>query len=102
MYSVSTKEDPTDSSALEIVFSGELLIENIDSIVTETRKLIGEYDSYLISAHEIDDMDLSFVQFIFSLEKSLLAQNKKVEKKMQMPETFAELFTNTGLGTIMA
>ena len=102
MYSVSAQKDPQNNKSLEIIFSGELLIDNIENIVSETRKILGNYDSYLISTKEIDDMDLSFVQFILSLERTLQAQNKKVVKKMEIPETFTELFSNTGFETIIA
>lgn len=102
MYSVLAQKDHPKSNTLTIIFSGELLIDNVEAIYSETKEVLGEYDSYIISAEDVDDIDLSFIQLILSLEKMLKEKNKKVEKKMQIPETLIELFTNTGFETITA
>lgn len=101
MYTVSVQTEADKPDAVEIIFAGELLIDSIEGIVSETKELLGDYKYYSITATDVEDIDLSFVQFIYSLRAHLLAKRKQLKLHIRIPDTIADLFKNTGIGAVL-
>lgn len=101
MYTVTLQTEANNSNNAQIAFSGELLIDSMEGIVAETKELLGDYASYKIQAVDVEDIDLSFIQFVHSLALELKTKNKTISLDIQIPETISDLLKNTGIGKVL-
>lgn len=61
---------------LELCFSGYLVLENLTNIKKEVLKLLANIKELNINFEEIEEIDMAFFQFLFSIENE---QNLEVK-----------------------
>lgn len=71
---------------------GSLSLPNITAIYSELSKNSTDFENVLIQGEEITDIDLSFVQLVYSLKK-----NKKVELKLNLNEEQLSILNIAGI-----
>ena len=71
---------------------GSLSLPNIASIYSELSKSSIGFENVLIQGKDISDIDLSFVQLVYSLEKS-----KKVELDLDLNEEQISILNIAGI-----
>jgi hypothetical protein len=71
---------------------GSLSLPNITNIHSELLKNSTDFDNVLIQGKDITDIDLSFVQLVYSLRK-----NKNVELKLELNEEQISILNIAGI-----
>jgi len=80
----------------EVVFSGQLTINNIDKIKEDLKKHLKFNKSINIITKDVENMDLTFVQLILSLIKSGKKGEFEVNTSIDVPDDIKLLLTNAG------
>jgi len=81
----------------ELVYSGELSFSNIHQIKDETNSIIRSDSSYHIIVKEVDIIDLSFIQLLYSL----LKLNPNNQLQLQLNQEFTDLIQTAGFQHIL-
>ncbi len=85
-----------DKSIGTFLFQGDLNIENINEIYEKTTRNYTEFNTINIKVENVSDIDLTFIQLIYSLYKSLKTQKKYLNFRINLPDNLHELLANTG------
>lgn len=86
-----------ESGQVAIKFSGNLTLQNIAGIKTEIDKVLAKAKSLQLTASEVEDIDLSFVQLILSLKAYCKTKSISVETKFELPNESERLLAKAGL-----
>lgn len=92
-YKVSLKKE---NDKLEIIFSGQLIIYNIDKIIAETKDEILKAKSISINVKDVENLDLTFIQFLYSVKLSAKRNNIDFNIDIKLPEELSLLVKNAG------
>ena len=88
-------------SSVSIELSDELTIytiESISEIIIENTK---KYDHVEINASEVKNIDLSFIQLIDAIQKTVEENGKKISLNIEINEENQILFDNTDISRII-
>ena len=86
---------------VKIVLSDELTIYTIEGVKDDIIESVNKYDKIEINAVNIKNMDLTFVQFINSIQKTSEKQGKLVTLNIDLNEENKVLFDNTDVARII-
>ncbi|MCL2074542.1 MAG: STAS domain-containing protein [Marinilabiliaceae bacterium] len=88
----TNKKETTD-----VVFSGHLDVTNIEKIVDSLKTNITKGNSLNIKVKEVETLDVTFVQVIFSLVKSGKTEGYEVRTSFDIPKELEQLLVHAGL-----
>ena len=86
---------------VKIILSDELTIYTIEDLKEKITSTVNKYDKIEITADSIKNMDLSFVQFINSIQKSSEKSGKLVTLNIHLNEENKALFDNSDVTRII-
>lgn len=89
------------SKTQHLYFEGEIGINTIDQIKTRIEAIHFESDQVFVTLKNITSFDLSAVQLLYSLRKSLSYASKKVKIASDMPGNISVILRNTGFEDII-
>jgi len=81
----------------EIILENELTSSVLDNLQLELTDLLKEFETIDIKLRNIDSIDLSFIQYLFSLQSTAEARAKKVNLNAECNDDIKNLLINTGL-----
>lgn len=84
-------------SSASIIFEKELTIFSLEGIKDKIIDTVAKYDHIEFVFKAINNMDLSFVQLIYSIKQTAKTQNKKITFNMDLPGDIKLLFNNSDL-----
>lgn len=79
-----------------ILLEGELTIDNIAEITNKLSDSINKYIKPEIKIRNLESMDLTCIQLLHSIKKTVDKLNKKVDFDMEFPGDIKALFLNSG------
>ncbi|PLX14515.1 MAG: hypothetical protein C0597_09890 [Marinilabiliales bacterium] len=88
-------------SKVEIVLGEELTIYTIEDIKNEILEAVNKYNEIVLTGSEIKNMDLSFVQLICSIQKTVEKSEKNLTLNINLSEENKVLFDNTDISKII-
>jgi ABC-type transporter Mla MlaB component len=94
---VHTKRD----GGIDLVFSGQLTINNIEKITAEIKTILEKPTAINIQVKEVENMDLTFVQLIYSIINSGKKDNFKVTLSLSLSEELKSLVANAGFDSFL-
>lgn len=83
----------------KLSYKDELSIQFAEKIHKELSKNLAENKKIDISVSNTNNIDLTFVQLLYSLKKSAIASEKTVLFHLQMDKESEQLLANAGLTT---
>jgi hypothetical protein len=81
----------------EIVLENELTIFTLEPLQHDLLKALDEYDEIKIKLKNIENIDLSFIQYLFSLQTFAAAKSKNLSFTAEFSDEIKSLLVNTGL-----
>lgn len=97
MEGASLKIKPSENNTkAQFIYSGELTIDNIDDIVEETITALNDYEIIEIITKNVKNIDLTFVQFISSFDKTRRAKDKNVTYSFNFEDEIKQLLMQAG------
>ena len=88
--------------ALNIVFSGQLTINNIDKIAESLKSNIKKIKSVNITTENVENIDLTFVQILYSIMKNGKNNGFEVYTSINVPDDLKLLLTNAGFSGVIS
>ena len=88
------------SDKLLIRFSGQLIINHINKITEELRPFLTVRSDVDIIIDNADNIDVTFIQLVYSIKNTYLAQNKKVSITAKLKEELETLVSNSGFNLL--
>lgn len=85
----------------EINITGELTIDTVENMIVDINPVTDKFQSFKIVLNDITNIDLSGIQFLISLKKTIKANEKIVEFQMNLSEKFNTLLKSTGLFSLI-
>jgi len=95
-YKVEMLSDKADNQECIITITGDIGISNIEKIKLSLMEMINKYKSVVIRVKDVLFIDLSFLQFIISLDKSQQFLNKVIKTEIELNREFEELIISSG------
>ncbi len=86
----------------EYEVSGDVLIQNIESLVDAMKDCVVECDELAISLTGITDFDVAAFQFFMSLRNSFVRDKKKVTVSCDITPEVQQLLQNCGISDLAA
>ena len=86
---------------LNIVFSGQLTIYNIEKIVESLKSNLKKYKFVNILTEGVENIDLSFVQLLYSIMKSGKKDGYEVNLSINIPDDLKILLNNAGFSGVI-
>jgi len=87
--------DESSESNSELILEGDLSLENTQKIYDELLSISTNNEFSIIRLRNVINIDLSIIQIIVSLTKSLNQMNKEITIHSHFEQQFDELFKNT-------
>jgi ABC-type transporter Mla MlaB component len=84
------------SNAISIRIGGELTLESIEPMKQEIVKNISDKQEVALLINDVEEIDMPFYQFLFSIHKTLKKQQKKITIELNLSEEEDELFRKSG------
>lgn len=81
----------------EIVLENELTIITLETLQHDLVKALNEFDDITIKLKNIENIDLSFIQYLFSLQTSAAVKSKNISFIAEYSDEIKSLLVNTGL-----
>lgn len=80
-----------------VVLENDLTIYSVDELKKIIDDLYKKYDDLNFEFKNIKNIDLTFVQLLFSIKQSALNDDKKITLDVDMPEDLELLFNNADI-----
>ncbi len=96
-YKVILKKENDITS---LTFSGQLTISNIEKIVSETKDEILSAQSIQIVVKDVENLDLTFIQYVSSIKQSAKKTKTEIEVIADLPDELLLLVENAGFKNI--
>jgi hypothetical protein len=81
----------------------QIIIENDANIITEDyfyntfNEIFDNFDYFYIKLVNIETFDLSFLQLLISIKKTISKTNKSVEFELNLPDNIKTVLSNSGV-----
>ena len=89
------------SDELTIKLENELTIFSVENMKDKIFDAVKKYNNIKFELKNINNMDLTFVQLLYSVRKTAQELNKKVSFTAELSEDIKSLFDNTDLNKIL-
>ncbi|UBM61862.1 STAS domain-containing protein [Candidatus Sulfidibacterium hydrothermale] len=93
MVEINTSED---KNTIQIVFSDDLSVAKASEMHEQLRKFAWEAPTISILTKEVKNMDLSFLQLLFSFAREMKNSGKKLIFDFQFEEEMERIFEESG------
>lgn len=80
-----------------IILKGDITLQNIGTLKEIVIPVLDGNALLMINIEEVEDFDLSAVQFFCSLHRTVVKQNKKVTITGTIPKSFNEIISGCGI-----
>ena len=97
-FEITFKETP---DLLTIKFSGNLVINYIEEIISSIKEKIDLSKNLHIKISNPDNIDLTFAQLVISLQKTYLQNNREFTISARIKEDLKLLLANTGFNIFL-
>lgn len=94
-FSVHTRYDKKSNTQL-LLLEGEFGLKYIDRIKSRIDSIKFESNNIIIELKDISSIDLSTVQLVYSLKKTLCDKGKMVKIVSEIPEDIIPIIRNAG------
>lgn len=84
-----------------ITLKNELTIFSIENMYKKIKDAFNKYDEIEFNLTDVSNMDLTFVQFFFSLRITAEKLKKQVSFNTKLPEDVKSLFVNSDLYKVL-
>ena len=84
-------------SSVSIILEKELTILSLEGAKDKIIDAVAKYDNIEFVLKAINNMDLAFVQLIYSIKETAKVQNKKITFNMELTDDIKLLFNNSDL-----
>jgi ABC-type transporter Mla MlaB component len=91
----------TKKDLSEIEFSGHLTINNIEKIISEIKTNFKAGKTVSITTKDVENIDLTFIQMLYSLVKSGKNDRYDVNTHISVPDDLKQLLTNAGFCSLI-
>jgi anti-anti-sigma regulatory factor len=85
-----------ENLSVRINFEGELAIQNMEEIKNKILPIIQKYNEFEIDIRKVENIDLTFMQFLCSFQKTILMQDKKANYSIEIPQELSSLLERSG------
>jgi ABC-type transporter Mla MlaB component len=92
-----TKSEDRASHSLNLLLEGDLSINNAAAIVKYLKGLKFSDNSVAFHLKNVEKLDLTTVQVLFSLRNTLKVKERKISIVADLPTDLQKLLNNTGL-----
>ena len=86
---------------LAIEISGQLTINNIVKIIENLKENFSFNKSFKILIKDVKNMDLTFIQLIYSLISSSIKNSYNVTVSMELPDDIRQLLKSSGFNGLV-
>jgi anti-anti-sigma regulatory factor len=86
---------------INITLRNELTIYSIEGLKDKIVDAIKDYDQIIFDIKDVKNMDLSFVQLLYSVKITADTLNKKVSFNVNLSDDIKTLFTNSDLSKVL-
>lgn len=100
-YVTVTQKEVDGKKAAGLLIKNELTINNISEVKQEIAPLISNYEHFSLSLREIENIDLSAVQLLYSLRQTLEKKGKGIELDLQLPDELRSIVENAGFKDLL-
>ncbi|MBN2612864.1 MAG: STAS domain-containing protein [Bacteroidales bacterium] len=94
-----TEKKPKENSTLFEIKDG-ITISNVSDIRKKMLKYIEGSKTLRVKIDKTEQLDLSGIQLLYSLQKSCIQQGKKIQFDINLAEETMELLKNSGFNNI--
>jgi len=84
-----------------IILENELTIFSIESMKDKIIEAVMKYDHVEFALKNINNVDLTFIQLLYSVKKTAEALNKKVSFDVELPDDIKSLLNNSDLSKVL-
>ncbi|MCK5169816.1 MAG: hypothetical protein KAQ75_08050 [Bacteroidales bacterium] len=88
-------------SSVSIILENELTIFSVESMKDKIIDAVMKYDHIGFELKNVGNMDLTFVQLIYSVKKTAETLNKKVSFDVELSDDIKSLFNNSDLSKVL-
>jgi len=89
-----------DKKKLTIKFSGSLVINHIEDIISTIKDRIDFTKDLHLNISNPDNIDLTFIQLVVSLQKTVLNKNLDFSVSAKIKDDLSLILTNAGFNNI--
>jgi ABC-type transporter Mla MlaB component len=82
--------------SLKVFIGGDLGVNNIENLATKIKQIEKDFSEIEIVVSEVSMFDLASMQLLFSLQKTVEKNKKKIKFKIDLPKETWELLEITG------
>lgn len=94
------KVDDVKKHYREYEMSGDISVQNLESLVLEFKGCIADCDELLINMKKISGFDTAAFQFFYSLKNSFIRDKKKLTVNAELLPEVSQLLSNCGIGNL--
>ena len=98
---LSIKKPKNNSNKVTVNVTNELSIYNIESIKKEIDQLIETYEILDISINNLNNMDLSGIQYIHAVKKEVQQKGKEINFSFELNEELTNLIVKCGFSELI-
>jgi len=81
---------------LEINVVKEASIKFEQEVHQKIIDVFADYDKYIFNLKNIEVIDLSFIQLLLSIQKTVKSSNKEISFNIELPENLLSIIENSG------
>jgi anti-anti-sigma regulatory factor len=94
MYEIEVEKQ---NSTVKIKLTGSLIIQDSPSIKEAILKSLNQTKSLMLNHEKVEEIDLSYLQILISLQKTALSLGKIIMMDGSLPESFIRCLKESGL-----
>lgn len=96
IYKIQYQKENSDNPSLQIVMSGNLSINTIEEIKRDLDANVDMNQNINIIIKDINIIDISLLQLIYAIKKSMESKNKEFHYKLELNQEYKELISLAG------
>jgi ABC-type transporter Mla MlaB component len=82
--------------SLKIFLGGDLSVNKLEDLTNKLKQIEKDHNEFEININDVSAFDLSSIQLLQSLKKTVEKHKKKIKFKIELPKDIWELFDRTG------
>ncbi len=94
------KTDDVKRRLREYEVSGDISVQNIESLVDGMRDCVAECDELVVDLRQITGFDAAAFQFFISLKNSFIRDKKKMRVTCSLDPAVSQLLANCGISDL--
>jgi anti-anti-sigma regulatory factor len=86
----------TSVRTMEVNIEKEASIKFEQEVHQKIIDVFADYDKFIFNLKNIEVIDLSFIQLLLSIQKTVKSSNKKISFNIELPENLLSIIENSG------